>query len=397
MKLGRWAWLICLVIPSLTGCDSFWTPLSPTPSGGCTTNCTTASSGNFYILNAGTSPAIVGQSIVTGKLTAISGSPWTLAGSPFAIAISPGGNFLYASTIAGVYVYPISGGALGKYAQVSQDVTALAIQVDATGTWLIEALQATGGVTLAAIPLNSSTGGSIGAAQTVSFNITNAAVQGGKIALSSDNKFVFVALGAGGAIAVPFNAGVNTGQQPFGNTAFTIPVLKTGGSALSVAVDPGLRLFYIGETLANSTGDSGGLRAFNYASLGGTLKQASGSPIAAGGLAPNSILPAGAGDYVYVANGQGTTTSGNIASFAVTGTDGAYTIAAGSSIGAGQQPISLAEDSTSTFLLGVNNLGGPFFSSFTFNATTAGKLDIQIVANTGNAPQAIVAAPLVKP
>jgi len=392
MKLGRWAWLICLVIPSLTGCDAFWAPPASSTTSGCKTNCTTASSGNFYILNAGTSAAIVGESIVSGKLTAISGSPWALPGAPFSIVMSPDGKYLYASTIAGVYVYPVSGGALGKYAQVSQDATALAIQVDSTGTWLIEALQATGGVTLAAVPLSTSTGGSSGAAQTATFSISNAAVQNGEIAISSDSKFVFVALGAGGAIIVPFNSGVSSGQQPFGNTAYTIPVLKTGGSVLSVAVDPSLRLFYVGETLANSSGNSGGLLAYNYSSIGSSLTQASGSPIATGGLAPNSIVPVGAGNFVYVASGQGTTTSGKIASFAITGTS-AYTLSASNSIAAGLQPSSLAEDSTGTFLLGVNNLGGPYFSSYTFNSTTAGKLDIQIVANTGASPQVIVAAP----
>ena len=80
------------------------------------------------------------------------------------------------------------------------------------------------------------------------------------------------------------------------------------------------------------------------------------------------------------------------ASFAITGTS-AYTLSASNSIAAGLQPSSLAEDSTGTFLLGVNNLGGPYFSSYTFNSTTAGKLDIQIVANTGASPQVIVAAP----
>lgn len=381
------------VVPFACGCAGFWDPPAGSSSGGCSTNCTTASSGNFYILNSGTSPGIVGESIVSGKLTSISGSPWTVPSTPYAMALSPSGNYLYVSSIAGVYVYPISGGALGNYAQVSQDVTALAIQVDNSGAWLIEALGTNGGVTMAAVPLNTSTGASTGAEQTVTYTISNAAVQSGKIAMSADNKFVFVALGAGGAIAVPFSAGVSSGGNPIGNTAFTIPVVNSAGSTLSVAADPGNRLFYVGESLANSAGTSGGLLAYNYSTLGGTLTQASGSPIATGGLAPNTILTNGSGSYVYVGSGAGTGTAGMIASFAVTASGTNYTIAAGSSTTAGIQPFSLAIDSSGTFLLGVNSLGGPYFSSYTFDATTAGKLDVQILANTGASPQAIVAIP----
>src|SRR6185437_15166033 len=127
---------------------------------------------------------------------------------------------------------------------------------------------------------------------------------------------------------------------------------------------PSRRLFYVGETLGNSGGNSGGLRAFNYRSLGGTLTQAIGSPIATGGLGPNAILPDAAGTYVYVANGQGTGSAGNIASFAITSSGTAYTIAAGgSSTTAGTQPYALVSDSTGTFLLSANLLGGPYFSS----------------------------------
>ena len=392
MRFEKWARLLILVLPMATGCAGFWDPATSSSSGGCTTNCSTATGGDFYILNAGSSPAIVGNSIVSGKLTGVSGSPWSVPSTPYAMAMSPNGAHLYVSTIAGVYVYPVTGGSLGSYAQVSQDATALALQVDNSGSWLIEAQQATGGVTMAAVPLNSS-GGDNGAEQTATYSITNASVQTGKIAIAADNKFIFVALGTGGAIAVPFNSGVSTTTNPFSSTAYTIPVVKSGGSALSVGVDPSSRLFYVGESLADSAGTSGGLLAYNYSTLGGALTQATGSPVATGGLAPNSILPNADGSYVYVASGQGTSSDGVISSFAVTASNTTYSIAAGSTLTAGLQPFALAMDSSGTFLLDVNSLGGPYFASYTFDATTAGKLDVQIVSNTGASPQAIVAAP----
>src|SRR6185437_16000103 len=107
MKLANWATLLLIALPLVAGCDAFWNPPSSSNgNGGCTTGCTTASSGNFYILNSGTSPGIVGDSIVSGKLTGIPGSPWSLPSTPLAMSMAPNGKFLYVSTISGVFVYP---------------------------------------------------------------------------------------------------------------------------------------------------------------------------------------------------------------------------------------------------------------------------------------------------
>ena len=345
-------------------------------------------------MNSGSTPQIAGESIVSGTLTALSGSPWTVPSTPYAMAMAPNGNFLYVSTTAGVYAYTISGGTLESPAQVSTDAAALAIQVDTSGSWLIEAIQATGGVTMAALPINSSTGADNGAEVTATYTVANASVQQGQVAISKDNSHIFAALGAGGAMIVPFNANASGGSSPFGTTATVIAATNASGSVLSVAVDPSNRLFYVGETLANSAGTSGGLLAFNYSSLSAsTLTQATGSPIASGGLAPNFILPNTSGGYVYVANGQGTGSAGNIAGFSVTSSSSTYTIAADKTAAAGTQPFGVAEDSTGTFVLGINSLGSPYFDAYTFDSTTAGQLDSQITADTGASPIAIAATP----
>jgi hypothetical protein len=404
MKHGKWAKLMLLAAPLLigfgAGCGDFWqAPANTTTTSTCTTNCTTATSGNFYILNAGTTPEIVGDSIVSGTLTALSGSPWTLEGTPYAMAIDRiNGNFLIASTTSGVFSYPITNGVLGTGVVTSQDLVAEAIQVDATDTWLIEAIPGTGGVTIGAVPIVSTTGASNGAEQTVSFTVANASVQPGQLAISGDNANIFVSLGAGGTIIVPFNAAATTGTNPLSTKATTIPVSTTSGSALAVGVDPGTtpRLFYIGETLA-SGGTTGGLRVFNYSSLGATtITQATGSPIASGGLAPNFILPAASGDYVYVANGTGASSAGNVAGFTITASGAAtptYTIAADTTTAAGVQPLGLAEDSTGTFVFEVGSLGSPYFDAYIFDTTTLGQLDSQITSTTSVGSIAIVAAP----
>ncbi|MGA3264522.1 MAG: hypothetical protein ABSC47_10820 [Terracidiphilus sp.] len=399
MKIGTWAKLLFAAAPLLAGCGNFWQPPGGGSGGGggCTTNCTKATSGDFYILNSPTSgsPTIVGESIVTGTLTAIPGSPWAVESSPYAIAMAPNGKFLIVSTTTGTYAYPISSGVLETATLVSTD-QAYAIQVDKTNSWLVEAIPGTGGVQMSAISINPATGAFITGSpvRTAAFAVANAAVQQNKMVISPDNSYVFLALGAGGTIAVPFNS---SAPFPSGITAYTIAVLNTGGSALSVAVDPRStpRLFYIGETLAGNSGNSGGLRAFTYASLGtSTLVNATGSPIASGGLAPNFILPVSTPDFVYVANGAGTGTAGNIAGFSITAASGpTYTIAAGSTVAAGVQPLGLAEDSTDTFVLTVGSLGSPYFDSYTFDTTTTGQLDSQITSTTAAGSIAIVAAP----
>jgi len=403
MRFRSRAWLMGVTAPLMvgfaTGCGDFWQ--APTSTGGtttCTTNCTTASSGNFYVLDAGTTPQLIGESFASGQLAGISGSPWVLQATPYAMAIEPtSGNFLAISTTSGVFAYPLTSGALGTGSVISTD-QAYAIQVDATGSWLLEAIPGTGGVTVGAIPIDSTTGATNGTEQTVSFAVANASVQANRMAISGDNANIFISLGAGGTLIVPFNAGVTAGTNPLSTKATTIAVATAAGSALSVAVDPGTtpRLFYIGETLANSAGTSGGLRVFNYSSLTSTLTQATGSPLSSGGLAPNVILPIASGDYVYVANGQGTTATGNITGFSITAgttTPITYTLATDTTTATGIQPLALAEDSTGTFVIEVGSLGSPYFDSFTFDTTTSGKLDPQVSSSTAASYTAIVAAP----
>ncbi len=403
MKPGKWGKLWILAAPLLigfgAGCGNFWQAPTGGTTGGCTSNCSTAGSGNFYILDAGSSPGIVGASIVSGVLTPISGSPWSTTGVPYSMTIAPNADFLVVSSTAGVCAIPIINGALGTGVAVTGD-QAYSVQVDATGTWLIEAIPVTGGVTFGAIPIVSTTGASNGAAQTASFSIANAAVQPNRMVISGDDRDIFLALGAGGTIVLPFNAAAAAGTNPFGSnpTATSIPVVSPSGSALSVGVDPGTspRLFYIGETLGGASGTTGGLRVFNYNSLGsGTLTQATGSPIPSGGLAPNFILPIASGAYVYVANGQGTS-AGNVTGFTITASSGAspvYTVATDTSTAAGVEPLGLAEDSTHTFVFEVGAQGSPYFDAYTFDTTTLGQLDSQITATAAGNSVAIVAAP----
>ena len=370
----------------LAGCKGFWDLPASTPSNPTTP--TTLSSGVFYVLDQ-TAKEVVGYAITSGTLGAISGGTQTLSAAPFSIAVAPNGDFLYVGTVNGVYLYTIgSGGALS----IGNNGAAIASDIPATmvisGSWLVDAFNvSTTSVEINAIPIDASTGvytGS-GAPPSQTFTVANTPVVK-QMVLSPDSANLFVALGTGGTIVVPFASG---NANPLGATATTIPLATSGGSALSVAVDPSAtpRLFYIGETLA--VGASGGLRAFDYSSLGSaTLTQATGSPIASGGLAPNAILPLANGDYVYVANGQGLTSAGNIAWFPITASGTTYTVAAGKTVTSGIEPSGLAEDSTSNFVLAVStggstNSGDPDLEAYTMSS---GALTAALTGATGTDP-----------
>jgi 6-phosphogluconolactonase (cycloisomerase 2 family) len=388
MKLRKCARLLLAVTPFLAGCGNFWQAPGSTGSGGGTT--TTLSGGYFYVINEETSQ-IVAYDINSGSLNKI--AAYTLAAAPYAVAIAPNGSLLYVSTIAGIYLYNIgSGGGLtiGNSGGVISSDPASSMVVDTSGSWLVDAIQGTAGVQVDAIPITSSgayTGGTVGTQQ---YALSNATVY--QLALSSDDLHVFVASGQGGTLIIPFNS---SSTNPLGSRATVVAVATSGGSAQSVAVDPTLRLFYIGETLA-SGGNAGGLRVFDYSSLGGSLTQATGSPIASGGTSPRAILPIASGDYVYVANGKGISSAGNVTGFSIASASGVYTIAQASTVSAGIQPYDLAEDSSGNFVLAVSEGGNPDLEAYIFDATTAGQLDSVITSVTGSDPTqavAVAAAP----
>ena len=397
MKMGKCVWLLLGVTPLLAGCGDFWQPPSGGSGGGGTTS-TTLSSGNFYVINKGTSQ-IVAYSINSGKLNQV--GAYSLAAAPTAIAIAPSGTFLYVSTAVGIYVYEIgsSGGlTVGNSGGVVSSDPASAIAVDPTGAWLVDAVQGSGGVQLDATPITASgayTGAAVGSRQ---YALAGASIN--QIAISGDDHYVFVAAGQGGTVYVPFTPG---NANPLASSGTLISPVTGGGSALSVAVDPSStapRLFYVGETLA-SGGNTGGLRVFDYSSLGSaTLTQVAGSPFASGGLAPNAILPlssgAYAGEYVYVGNGKGTGKAGNICGFSITSSNGSYSVATGNTVSSGFQPNGLAEDNKSNFVLAVSQGGSFDLEAYFFDTTTAGKLDDTINSTTGTDPTqafAVAAAP----
>ncbi|WP_348262588.1 beta-propeller fold lactonase family protein [Telmatobacter sp. DSM 110680] len=381
MKIRYWASLAIAAL-CLTGCSGFWNAL---PSTGGGTGTTTLSSGDFYVLNVATSQ-MVGLYVNAGTLTAI-GNPYTLSAAPIAITVAPNNAFLYVSTLGGIFVYTINVSTgqltLGNNGQAITPDAATAMQVDPSNSWLIEG--GTGTQVINAIKINSSTGvlAVSGEAQ-ITAALPKTTVN--QVAISPDGTFLLVANGSGGTVTIPFNAANNS---PFGSVGVINPVSATGAS-LSVAFDPIVtgssapRLFYIGETVATSGSNTGGLRAFNFS----TVKEISGSPYAIGGLAPSSILPFSTGDFVYVVSRQTSSgATGVIAGFSVTSASSAFTLTAlGSTFTTGSNPQGLVEDSTHAFVFAVDFTGSPDLIGYTIDSTKPGYLDPVISNSTGTDP-----------
>jgi hypothetical protein len=375
----------------LAGCiKDFW----QTTTAACTTNCTPVSSGAFYVLNSNAGQVgIAGYTIVSGTLTPLTGSPYTLPSGPRAIAVAHNNSFLYVSTQSGIFFYTIgAGGALNLASKTPtfSDFAAYSMQVDATDSWLVEA---SGSGYLYAIPISPTTGLTTGNAQLISV----AGIAPRQLTISPDNSNIFVTLGASGTEVIPFAA---SSANPLpASLGPPIAVKSPGGAAISVAVDPLNQLLFIGETSALSGTNNGMLRAFLYSSLSSTPTEITGSPYLSGGLTPVSILPTASDAYVYVANATVSNSSaGNIAGFAVTVTGTTYSLIALSSgsVSAGTSPAGLAEDSTGSVVLLVNSGGTPDLDVYSFDTTTAGKLDSELTAATGTDPVgalAIAAAP----
>lgn len=381
MRTCTWA-CVAMAALCLTGCKGFWD--APSSSGGGGVGTTTLSSGDMYVLNVATSQ-MIGLYVNAGTLTALPGSPYTLSAAPIDIAVAPSNAFLYVSTLGGIFVYSVNTSTgqltIANSGQPISSDPATTMQVDSTNSWLIEGVSGTS--TLFAIHVNPSTG-LLASTTELTAVLPSTTVQ--QLAISPDNTFVIVAMGAGGTATIPFASG---NANPLGAVG-SINVKNATGAALSVAFDPiptggtAPRLFYIGETVATSGSNTGGLRAFSFS----TLKEITGSPFAIGGLAPYSILPFSTGDFVYVVSRQTASGStGVIAGFSISDTNNTLALTAlGSSFTTGTQPQAMVEDSTNQFVFAVDFGGNPDLIGYTMDTTKAGYLDPVISNATGTDP-----------
>ncbi|MGA3333837.1 MAG: beta-propeller fold lactonase family protein [Terracidiphilus sp.] len=372
----------------LAGCKGFWDP--PPSTSTTTTTPTTLSSGVFYVLNQ-TTDQIVTFAISSGTLP--SGTALTLpAPGPLAIAVAPNGHFLYVSTTGGIFLYTIaSNGALtlGNNSQAISQDPAWTMQVDATNSWLVDAVSGTG--QLSAIAINPSNGTLAVANETEqqfpgglpATTLTQLAISPTDSSTCNDC-YVFVAMGTGGTEFIGFDP---ANANPFGNSGHINLVNPSGGDS-AVAVDPTNRLLYVGETdVLPSATQTGGLRVFTIGTGGVTeFTTGNGYPYATSGAGPSAILPTSDGNYLFAANKSiSGSSSANIAEFSVSSTS----LTSIGAVAAGPQgKIGLAEDSMSHFVLAVDFAGNPDLDAYTMKS---GALTSAITSTTGTDPVGAVA------
>jgi 6-phosphogluconolactonase (cycloisomerase 2 family) len=392
MKMKAWARLLLAVAPVLSGCKGFWdVPSGSGGSGGGNGN----ASGVFYVLNQQTAQ-LAGFSFASGStsLTAVTNSPYALGAAPFSIAMSPGGGFLYVSTAVGIYAYGVnsSTGVLTVLngGNVLSSDPAFTMAVDPTSTWLVEAVSGVNAVN--AIPLDSTTGIlPTGGASEKSVTLPSGATAVQQLTMTrtgAANPYVFVAMGTSGIAVIPFTASSTSGD-PFGAVQTFSPKNTPTGADTTIAVDVTNPVLYVGETVALSGNNPGGLRMFNIGA-NSALTEVTGSPYATGGIGPSAILPTT--HYVYVANkAVSGSNTGNITAFAITTTGTATSLTAVSSgtISAGVSTVGLAEDGTGTYVLAVNSSGNPDLNAYTISST--GALTAYATGATGTDPVTAVA------
>jgi hypothetical protein len=329
--------------------------------------------------------SLAGYSISSGKLNAISSGSQTVSAAT-GMAISGSIIYVASNTNGDVIPYTISSSGALTQGSAIQAPSVGAIEVDPSGKWLL--IASTAG-TLTALPITSA--GGVDSTRTASSQ--NLAVGNGAIhqmTISPNGALIAVALGSVGTQVFPFNASASSPLSQGSNPL--APKNSSGGSAVSVAVDPQNRLLYIGEvavfpSAANNL--TGGLRVFTI--NGSTATEFTyAAPYSSGGIAPNFILPGASGNFVYVANGDGASTAGNLTWFGVS----TSALTAGSSVATGDQPFGLAVDSTGGYVIAVNNQGNAPVNAYTFDTNTSGQLDTSsLTGSAGANPLAIVAGP----
>jgi 6-phosphogluconolactonase len=365
--IGRRLWRrwlggsLCASALLLAGCGDFFTKDSGGGGGG--------GSVGSYVYVATQSGMLAGYSVSsTGALATLSGSPSQFATAAInGLAVTPNNTFLYAG-VAGTGIFGSSiNSATGVTTLINrsvlvQDVAPLALTVDPSGTYLLVAGLANGAAAVGEYTINSDgtlseiAGSPISIAFPSGTDTSNLTVQG--IAVAPNSSYVFVTLGQLGVAPLPFN----TSGALSPNTVIINPNLTAGitNQDLGLAVNSTSTALFLGETNA-------GVRVFT---IGSTFTEISGSPFKAGSQ-PRALQFDGTGDFLYVANGTDDTISGY--SVLASGTLTALTGSPFSAVG--NQTFGLALDQSKKFLIAVNQGGSPDVQLFSFDATTAGKLD----------------------
>jgi 6-phosphogluconolactonase len=355
----------------LTGCGGFFTAIGTGGNGG------TGTSSYVYVTNFG--GTLAEYSLTSGVLAPLSGSPITLPLAPYSIVVAPNDVFVYIGTGTGVFLYTISSdgtlteGNGDNVAYVNAGNSSLIAQsmvIDSTSSWLLIAYR--NSVVLDAVQLTPSTGLPTGAVFSINSSFDTPSPE---LAISPANTQVYVALGTGGTEALGFTpSGTSAPLGPWPSTGTKIGPAVANASANGVAVDPTSKYLLIAEANTNTAGDAiaGTVRIESTAALGTDLDAE------ATGIGPSAVLSDLTGAYVYVTNG----TDGTISGFTLDATTQKLT-SLGTAFPTEKSPVALVEDRSKTYIMDVGNLANPNLWLYSFDASSAGSLDVSATKSTG--------------
>ena len=372
---GRSIWIavcaIVLLVPVM-GCG-FVTKATTTGdcgsflhSSSCSSGTTTTTPNMVFVANAG-SNTVSGFSISTaGALAALTGTPISFSVTPLALAVSRGNGFLWVGTSSQIFGYSISStGALTALNGGAALVNAFCVDMQTTpdGKYLMVLDGSGSAIDLFSIGSDGSltvTGsGGIGFTPTSGTSVPRA------LRINPAGTVVAAALGTAGELLFSFNSSTATLAQ----LSQTTPPSVT--SDYGIAWDPtGNYLFVV------RTGTAAGLVVEQVASNGALTPTT--SAVYATGSNPYAVALDTTGKYVYVANHGDSTISG----WSI-GTNEALTAVSGSPFASGSGVSTLGADSTAMYLLATAQSGTPDLSVYSFDATTAGKLDPVTSTATG--------------
>lgn len=372
---------ICLaaLLPGLIGCGRFFVPQHNVP--------TTPTGNNLYVGNSGDTN-IAGFAVsTTGGLSVLPNSPYNNGIAATSLAVTPNNSYLYAATSNGIYAYAInSNGSItiqNSSQPVAQDVIASALQVDATGGYLLAAGlgSATGAQAIGIYQINSSTGALTpqGGSPLLLYQGSNASpLLPTAMLITPNNSFVYVSLANLGVQVLTLSpgGGLSTGSSP----TILPPSSKSSGPAdYGLASDPNSKFLFVGEL-------NTGLRVLSIGT-GGSLTEVSGSPYAAG-TGPKGVTVDPTGAYVYVLNYG----SNNISGFSLNAASGQLTAISGSPFSSGGlMPVAMVSDSSRKFLAVINSgangsNGNNDMQLFSYSTSTPGALVAGASATTGGDP-----------
>lgn len=379
LRAGQVAAIGFVALAALTGCGTFF--IYP----GSSTTTTTSNSGDYvYVANA-TTESLAGYSVGTGTLTAVTNSPYALSFIPTSVAVNPANSIVFVAGSNGVYgyinAYSIgTGGALtlltsnnvGSAGEVSIDVSP-------DGNWLL-GLDSNGPLLGEAIvdeySINSSTGQlTLGTGASYTFPTGSGTIVPRALKFAPNGDYVFVAAGTAGDVVFPFTTSSGVFSTPLGLVLGS----TSGESDNALAVNSTSSYLYVARS-----GTGGGLAIYTIGS-GGSLSEVTGSPLTAGSQ-PFSVVINRAGTDVYVANQLDTTISGY--SISTSGAVAALSPATDSLVSA---PRALAVDNSGDYLLSIANGGSPDLAMYSYDSSSAGKLDFSTSTATGSDPAGAVA------